>query len=714
MNRSSSSFHFAPTALALALCNGLAVCASAQAQDEAPTPALDASISAGAGLLGGDRADRARFGQYNGLRQRGSIGLLDLNYYRRIEDGGTSIRVDGVNLLGETRELELHWKKPGDWKLAAGLSDTIRHEPQTPSSGDALQLRRHRLGLGLVKVIGPRLQFEANVSHEHKDGSRLFGIGMTCPSAVAPGCRAGTGTETGWALLMRPEPIDAQHSQLELRLSYAGEKLNLSGGYYGSLYRNAYGSFSPDVPASLNNPLGELLPLSAGLRAILNQPVALPPDNRAQQVDVTGTYAFTPTTRLNFKLAQAQALQHQDFAAAGLTGAPAGVTNLGGRIDTTLATLSLSARPLPRLSLLAKLRYEERDDRTPIALYNVEDTASFTNRQLPSTKKRGQLQATYQFSSDYRGQLGAEIESIDRGVFTASSAVAGISALRQKTDEKILRAELRRRLTEDISGAVSVESSRRDGSNWLRNNSGLGVSEVSDPSDPASGFATAIFMPTLANRQRDKLKAQADWQPSERLALQLSAQVGRDRFTTPSDFGLRRNGMGQFHLDVSYAWSEAWNLTGYLSTGHETLQQVRPAAALLAYTNNSAGLGLGLSGKPTPKIEVGAGLAFIQDKSVYAQTLEPNADGASVALLAASGGLPDILFRQARLTLFGTYALSKQSTLRLDLVYQHSNSSDWSWGYLGRPFSYSDGMTLSQPARQQVTFLGLRYFYRWN
>ena len=97
----------------------------------------------------------------------------------------------------------------------------------------------------------------------------------------------------------------------------------------------------------------------------------------------------------------------------GLTGAPAGIADLGGRVDTRLAHLGLTSRPSAKLSLLARLRYEDRDDRTPLAAYNVEDTATYTNRHLPSTRLRGQLQASYQFSADYRGTLGAEHESID-------------------------------------------------------------------------------------------------------------------------------------------------------------------------------------------------------------------------------------------------------------------------------------------------------------
>lgn len=695
-----------PTLLMLSV---LGACGLARAQPST----MEASVSVGVGGLSGDNADRALFGQYKGLRTRSAVGLFGVEYSRHNDEAGTATRLDGVNLLGDTREIDFSWKKQGDWKFSAQYGESVREDPLSASSGAELKVTRTRLGMAYAKTLGPQLQLDIALSSENKDGARLFGIGFSCPSAVAPGCGGSTGTETGWAVLMLPEPIDANHSQIEARLSYAGERLRASLGYHGSFYRNRLGSLQPAVPSSLNNALGELLPLSAGLQAILNQPVALPPDNQAHQIDVAGSYTFTPTTHLNFKLAHARALQHQNFAAAGLGGAPTGVTDLGGRVDTTLAQLGLTARPLPKLSVLAKLRYEERDDSTPLAPYNIEGTATYTNRRLPATKLRGQLQASYALTSELRGTLGADYEAIDRGVFTPSSAAAGISALRQKTDETGLRAELRRRMNENVSGALVLASSRRGGSNWLRDNSGLGVTEVPDPGDPASGLATAIFMPSLADRARDTVKLLADWQASEELSLQLSAQVGRDRYTTPSVFGLRRSGNDQISVDANYAWSERWRFDANLSYGNETLRQARPTAVTLDYDNRSVSFGLGVVGKPIAKLEIGARLSFVDDRSVYDQTPDADTHAADAALLAAAGGLPEIVFRQAVWTLYGRYELTPRSALRLDLVYQRSKWTDWTWAYNGVPFTYSDGSTVGQQPRQNVGFVGVSYIHRW-
>lgn len=736
MRRPAPPSGFRYTLLALALLAAFTPVPSwAQAQAEGQGSEAEISVSAGLGLLTGSSADRALFGQYNGLRTHDAVGLLGLDYRRLNSETGAIVVFRASDLLLDTRELGFQWKKPGDWSFSAQAGQLVRRDPSTVRSGLAgagtatpevvvvtpgsgpeldLQIKRTNLGLAFAKVLSPRLQFEVSLSSENRQGARLFGRGMSCPSTVAPGCLPTTGAAIGWALLMLPEPIDANHSQVEARLSYGGEKLRLSGGYRGSFYRNVHDALTPSVPGSLNNAVGTLLPLNTGLQAILNQPMALSPDNEAHHLDLSGVYAFTPATRLNFKLGFARATQQQDFASGGFTGIPAGVSHLAGRVDTTTAQLSLSSRPLPRLSLLAELRWRDRDDRTPIVLYNVEGSATYTNRALPHTRTRAKLQAGYQITADVRGTLALEGESIDRGVFTATSAVSGISALRQETDETGLKAELRRRMSEDFSAALSVESSRRSGSNWLKDNSGHGVTEVADPNDPSAGFATALFMPTLADRQRDKARLFAEWQPTERLSLQLSAEGGRDRYSAPSAYGVQRSRVELIAVEADYALSDAWSFNAHASRGKQVLHQSRPGAAILSLDNDSLALGLGATGKVNAKLDVGGSLEFIDDKSSVLQTLPATADAGSVALLAATGGLPDIVFRQAALKVFGRYTLDKNSSLRLDLVHQRSRWTDWAWGFDGVPFSFSDGSTVSRKPVQNAGFIGLVYTRRWN
>jgi len=721
--------HARQTALTLALLTALGA-VHARASE------VESTIHFGLGMLGSGRADNTRFGQYSGVRLGDRpVGLLSLDYQRRDDEAGTSMWLRGSDLLGETRELALGWSKQGDWKLRARYGETVRHDPNSVNTlltgagstspqvvagaaggGSELHLKQQRSGfrLGLWKALGPALSLELDLKTEDKVGTRLFGVGMNCPSLLLPTCRGATGISTGSALVMLPEPIHANHSQVEARLSYAGEQLRVSAGYYGSFFNNRYEALTPQIPGSLNNPVGSLLPLSPGLLTALSQPIALAPDNQAHQLDITGVYTLTPIALLNFKLGMGQALQHQNFAASGLSGAPAGVADLGGRLDSTQAQLGFSLRPAPKLALQAEWRYEDRDDKTPIQLYNVEDKSFYTNRSLPSTKSRGKLQLSYRFSNHLRGTLVGQFESIDRGVFTASSAISGVSALRQRTDETVYKAELRHSVSEVFSGSLGFERSQRDGSNWLKDNSGLGVSEVSDLANPANGFATAIFMPTLADRQRDKLKLRAELQPSEALTLQFSAEGGRDRYTSPSSYGLQRTEMDMVALDADYALSDNWHLNAYLSQGIQTLHQARPAGYLLSFRNKNIGVGAGFSGKLSAKFSVGGNLGYVDDVNVYTQALDAMAGADSAALLAATGGLPDVVYRQTSLRLFGRYEIDAKSALRLDLVHERSRLSDWSWGYQGLPFAYSDGSTVWQQPNQRATLVAITYSYKWR
>ncbi|MEJ8835880.1 MtrB/PioB family decaheme-associated outer membrane protein [Ramlibacter sp. AN1133] len=707
--------HCRPTALALAL-----FAAFAPAWSLAADPVTESSVSVGAGIVDGSRSDRTQFDQYSGLRPSQHVfGLFGLDYYRRNDDTGVAVRFAASDLLTNNREFGLRWARQGDWGFVADYGELARRETVIFNSGITgadvdLRTKREGLGVGFTKVISPRLQFELGGRTEHKTGSRLFGVGFACPSAEAITCTGTNGIQVGSAVLFAPEPIDSDHHQVDARLSYAAQKLRLSLGYYGSFYQNQFGSLRPGVPGTLLNPVGTPLPPSAGLASILGNPVALPPDNQSHQVDLTGAYLYNARSTVNFKLSRARATQTDNFLAAGLPGAPAGVSDLGGRVVTTRAQVGFSTRPLAKLSVQGHVRYEDRDDETPLALYNVEAGTFYTNRQLPYRTTSGKLQANYQFSPAWRGTLGFGRDLIDRGVFTPSSATAGVTAERQKTAENTYRAELRRQMTEDLSGALALEHSDRSGSNWLRDNSGLGVTEVPDATAPGIGFDRGIFMPTLADRRRDKVRLLADWQPLEALSVQAALDVGIDRYQAPGVYGVRDTGMRQATVDFTYAVTDNWSVNGFFAHGNQTVDQGRPDQAFLAFKNRESNVGLGVTGKATSKLEVGANLSYLQDRSTFAQRLDSTASAADTALLAASGGLPPITFRQSVLRLSGKYTLDKKSFVRAEFAHYRTHWDDWAWGFNGTPFVFADGTVGTRTLAQHVNVLRVVYTYSWK
>jgi hypothetical protein len=164
---------------------------------------------------------------------------------------------------------------------------------------------------------------------------------------------------------------------------------------------------------------------------------------------------------------------------------------------------------------------------------------------------------------------------------------------------------------------------------------------------------------------------------------------------------------------MTYALSDTWNLNGYASWGQQTQNQARAAGSVVAFENTNIAAGLGVTGKPTGKLEVGGNLSYVNDKNVYAQTLDTYAGSDSAALLAATGGLPDITFRQTALRLFGKYQVDKQGTLGFSLIFAQVMSNDWAWNSSGTPYAYSDNTSLNIKQTQTLTYLGVTYTYKF-
>jgi predicted porin len=172
--------------------------------------------------------------------------------------------------------------------------------------------------------------------------------------------------------------------------------------------------------------------------------------------------------------------------------------------------------------------------------------------------------------------------------------------------------------------------------------------------------------------------------------------------------------MQLYGVDMSYALSEAWKLSAYYTYSEQTIHVSHSTGYIADLKDRNTTVGIGLSGKPMERFDVGADLLYINDRNIYAQTADEQASATNVAFLAQSGGLPDVTFRDVRLKLFGKYVLQKNADIRVDLVHDRQKLNEWTWGFNGVPFLYSDNTTVGLNPNQNVTFVGVRYIYRWQ
>lgn len=669
----------------------------------------DSSISVGVGNWSSDRAQQ---GTYDGMRDSGAYGLVDVDISRRNDADGTWLNVVGRNLGLDPRDLSVDYSRQGDFGIGFDYSRIVRENPLdfnsglqgksdeaqrlvnvTPGRGTDLDLKikRDATGVRFFKNLMPGLDFNASFKNEEKNGERNWGV-RTATSNVPS---------------FLTEPIDSTTRQFDARVDFAKDKLQLSAGYYGSWYTN-------------HNDLVTLTAFSnAGVANTTY--LSLPLDNHAHQLFVEGGYQFTPTTRGTFKASYGRADQDDTLPTRRITGLSAAVApySLDGRIDTKRAQLGLTSRPTKNLSLLANLRYDDLDEKTPQAVITA-GGVKVTPQDYRTLA--GKLEGTYRLPYGYSVTAGVDRKNQTRSIPFGSLSDQGYDAqravpMRRHVDETTYRIEGRKSMSETVNGSLSYSRNDRDGSSYNVIDNAAGAASAN-----ARNFVNPMH---ISDRVRDKWRMALDWSPVEKLSTQFSVDYANDDYATRSGrpYGLIDGSAMIYAVDASYALSDEWSLTAWYSHD-DTKANYRLGSTLnlAATTTKSADLrergdsiGLGLRGEVSSRLAIGADYQWSKTRSEYPQE---DGTGAVAAPTAGNSSLPDIKNRLTRLSLFGKYKLDKISELRFDYIFERWKTDDWTWQFSdGSPFVYgvnTDGTRVSFDDHQTSHFVGARYIYRFQ
>lgn len=667
----------------------------------------DSSISVG---IGNWSSDRQQQGVYDGMRDNGAYGLVDINVSKRDDATGTWINAVGRNLGLDSRELSVDYLKQGNFGIGVDYSRISRESPLNfntglqgqnsevqnlftvaPGRGNDTPMKTTRdvTGLRFNKSLIPGLEFSASFKNEEKNGERNWG-GRTQTTNIAS---------------FFSEPIDSTTRQFDARLDYSKEKLQLAFGYYGSSYRN-------------HNDMVKLLAYNTTNSAIGSTTYfSLPLDNQAHQVFVEGGYQFTPTTRATFKASYGRATQDESIPTRDVAGLSAAIApySLDGRIDTVRAQLGVTSRPIKNLSLVANLRYDDLDEKTPEIPINAAGT-----RTTPQDYRTlaGKLEGTYRLPYGYSITAGVDHKNQKRSIPFGSLSNEGYDAqravaMRTRVDETTFRIEGRKTMSETINGTLVISRSDRDGSSYNVIDNGAGLASAN-----TRNFVNPMH---ISDRVRDKLRMALDWSPVEKFSTQLSVDFANDDYSTKParPYGLIDGSALIYTLDANYAVTDKWSLTAWYS--HDDTQathRIGETTVLSAATTKIADLrergdsiGFGVRGDMTSRLAVGADYQWSKTKSEYPQELGTGA-------AASATPLPDITNRLTRIALFGKYKLEKSSEIRLDYIFEQWKTDDWTWQFSnGAPFSYgtnTDGTTVTLDKKQSANFLGIRYIYKFQ
>jgi MtrB/PioB family decaheme-associated outer membrane protein len=702
------------------------------AADEEVTRLTEPESSVSIGIGNWDR-DRHREGRYDGMRESGAYGLLDAEIVKRDDATGTWYILNGRNLGLDNREIKAEWLRQGNIGLSLEYSRIPRDSPFTVNTGlqgigtttqivsgagvttsPAFPFQDVELGtardltqIGIYKNIQPNLDFNLLIKNEEKNGSPQWGRGQEATFVV--------------------ERIDTTTQQLEMTLSYTGEQLQLSGGYYGSRYDNK------------NQWVSVFASPGTGTPTILS----LPLDNQAHQLFVDGGYNFGETTRGTFKLSYTRATMNEKLdisdalTTAGVAVFPGAPSKLDGEVNTTLAQLGLSARPIKNLAVVASLRYHDVQDDTPVARFiQTNPACSAGNECINNTPFSyqtitGKLEGTYRLPAGYSVTAGLEQRNQDRTVPVGTLNASGqdlerVVPMRAELDERTGRIELRRSLSETLNGSLAFVRSERDGSSFVLASAGQG--------GPPSDLINPIH---IADRDRNKVRLALDWAPLENLSFQFGYEDARDKYhhdaTRP--YGLHEGSAKLYSVDGNYVLDDNWQITAWYSHDRAEATQLGSRAvngggtggltdkdSRLKDTGHSAGIGV--AGNALAKLKIGTDVQWTRTNSEYHQTLLTPGTASGLT------NLPDIKNTVTRVEVFGQYALRKNSDIRLDLAYERWQTDDWTWQFAnGTPFVYTgvtpnptpppaslftDGTTVNARPLQESAFVGVRYIFRFQ
>ncbi len=700
--------NFELTALAAAL---LAMFGSAMAADDDDLSQITKPSSSASVGVGGWSNDRPQMGGFDGMRNEGAYLLFDADINKRDDTTGTWQTLEIRNLGTDAREIRGEYLRQGDIGFSLEYNQTPRLAPYTVNTnlsgigaseqvvganiatgaltGTNVQLgtERKKLGFGFYKNIEalmPGLDIKLNFSNENKDGNRHWGRGGA-PEFAA-------------------EPIDFTTNVFEATLNYVGKTLQLSGGYIGSWFKNGN-----DLVCSRTTAVS----CTGAFAANVSNPafLSLPFDNQAHQAFVNGAYHFSPTTTGTFKVSYTRATVDELIPTASASGGTAftfvnAPTHFDGEVNTTLAQLGLSARPLPKLSVVANVRYHDVQDKTPIydlVGNNTTLVVSGHSTPLSYTTKSGKLEGTYALPLGYSVTAGVDYSSQDRtvplGVVTAGRDTERYVPFRANLDETTYRLQLRKSLSETVNGSLAVLRSDRDGSNF---------------SVARAANVDQIAPLHIADRERDKVRVTVDWTPSDAIGVQLNLETAKDDYgtSTTRPHGVHEGKANLYSLDVSYQLSETWQASAWYSRDDNKIYQTGrgPNGTGIKdaeQRDKGDAIGLNLTGKVDAKTKVGADFSLVKEKSSIKQSWDSG----------AVTQVPDIKSTTVGIKLFAEYALKKNADLRFDLMHERWKSDDWTWRFSnGSNFQYgttTDGTTVIVDPKQNSTFAGFRYIYKF-
>jgi MtrB/PioB family decaheme-associated outer membrane protein len=598
----------------------------------------------------------AKFGEYTGLDEQGAYAVAGADGRYR-DKQGLWLDLAALDLGLDSRSIDIEGGRQGRyelhlsyWQLPHNMSDTavtpfnragttalILPSAWAPAGttramsaldgslhGVDLATERRRFDLGGSMTPARHWSFGVNVRHEQKSGTR--GMGGTFVFNEA----------------QLAAPVDYRTDQVDASAAYSAAKFQGRIAYYGSLFENHAAALAWENPYSA---------LGAGTMGQM----ALAPGNEFHQLLLSGGYRLHERARVTADVAVGRMTQDEAFLPytvnASLPTQPLPRHSLDGRVDTLTSALKLNATLLDKLRINASLTYNDRDNRTPTAMY--ESITTDTGVAQPRTNLPYSLTRT--------------VASLD-GVYPLTPGIRVYAGCRYDEHERDLQ-EVVHTKDESCWGKASVSASELVDVSLTWTHAQRTGSDYNPNPDDIALQNPLMRLYNLASRDRDEVKLRIDLTPGERFEIGLDGHVAWDSYYK-SVIGLLDGRSWAAAADCAWTLSAKITATCYLS--HEQIESRQANAELLA----AAPLWFGNSTDTTDTASVGLrfhahdGLDLGLDYTYARSTGE-------IGIRSAAVGFPDLETRLSSGRLYVDFVPKARLTLRLSYWYERYRSEDW-------------------------------------
>ncbi len=558
--------------------------------------------------------DSNAFGDFTGLRNEGwyVLGNVDVRHRTPWDaENPMYLRVLGLNLGLDSREILGEWKKPGSWGVFFEYDQIPKYwneQGRIPffKTGDSSftlpagwvagqnaagmtllnsslrevdsRYMRQSIGGGVTAVLPEDIDFSASYDHEDKWGRYYTGAMMGL-----------TGGNPRSVTL--PERVDQTTQTWETALGWAIETLQLDLQYYGQYYNDhedsvtwqnpylANAAWSPNAGYPGSGACAALVVPAPGCG--LGQK-AQAPDNWFHQLVASGGYNLPWwNTRITMNTAFGWMLQDDKFLPYTVNSsllAPIGLprNSLDGQIHTTLLNFQVHSEPIEKSRLDLRYRYDDRANETPRDVYvyirndsenqqSISSDEARRNRPYSFTRHNAEFEAGYEIFRRTELTLGYDWTQTERDLQEA-----------KRVWENGVGAELYSRPVNWLTARTHYRHSWRDNSGYK----GVTPQWVGFSPENLAGFNPATEFENhpllrknyLAKAQTDEVGALITMAPIDSVGIGINVDWAHDDFTD-SDLGLTDRKIFTTGLDVSWAATERVYAHAFYSYDRFTSEQ---------------------------------------------------------------------------------------------------------------------------------------------